>query len=270
MLFISENVEIDFLGNERKYDLKELINLKKYTVSDTPLSYRQANALGTDNLLSNDRKDKSRWRKFSFKELVYIEILSELKGFGMKRDQLRPLWDSFFKEPPKDIKQIDLRNGRDSEVAIGCVFSGIEITLFVDNKGDTFFLDPMYYLRFSISKPLIKISFNQIVNELLKKISLPTVPVTHSVYTLVFNNASVTTDKEKELLGIIRDQNYISVEVKKRDGEIALAYAENHKNGELTTQNLEQILESKNYINISITQRDGKIVSHTIKETIKL
>ena len=75
-----------------------------------------------DKLLDNDRKDKNTWRKFSFKELIYILIVAELKKFGLKHEQLQQLWSSFFKEPEKyenrKVGEFEINKGI-GEIAIG-------------------------------------------------------------------------------------------------------------------------------------------------------
>src|SRR5688500_6466345 len=86
-----------FFDANKQYHLTEIINKKRYKVSDTTLTYRQANALGVDHLMPDDRKNKDGWHKFSAKELIYLLIVADLKKFGIKHSQLQELWDSFFK-----------------------------------------------------------------------------------------------------------------------------------------------------------------------------
>ena len=71
-----------------KKKLLEYINEKRFKVSDIPLSYRQVNVLSSAKLLGTDPGNKGHWRKFSFKELVYISLLVELKKFGFDHKQV--------------------------------------------------------------------------------------------------------------------------------------------------------------------------------------
>lgn len=275
MLLISENLLIKYLLLNDELKLDEFINKKLFTVADTPLTYRQINSLDTDKLLTNDREEKQGWRKFSFKELVYVLIVYELKQFGLKHEQLKSLWECFFKEPTKSEKRkaakIELNKGI-GEIAIGCVFEQVEITLVLDSKGEVIFYDPIHYLLFS-GKPSLQIKLNDIVNELLKKIGKEQIPINWSVQEeALYGKEHKLTTKEEELLTIIRNRDYSSIRVKKKDGEIALVYAEKIRDGSngTTTQDLIEMLNTKDFQDINIVKRDGKIVNYKVEETIKL
>ena len=271
MLLISENLLIKYLQLNDELKLDEFINKKLFTVADTPLTYRQVNSLDTDKLLTNDREEKQGWRKFSFKELVYVLIVHELKQFGLKHEQLKQLWQAFFGEPSKRTDTFVPSKGM-GEIAIGCVFEQVEITLVLDSKGEVIFYDPIHYLLFS-GKPSLQIKLNNIVNGLLKRMGKQEIPVKWSVQEeVLYGEKHKLTTKEEELLTIIRNSDYSSIRIKKKDGEIALVYAEKIRDGSngTTTQDLVEMLNTKDFQDISIIKRDGKIVNYKIEETIKL
>lgn len=271
MIFVASNLIGEYLKAREKYKLDDVMNIKKYTVSDTPLSYRQTNSLDSDNLLDTGRISKSSWRKFSYKELVYFEIIIALKEFGIKQGQLKPLWEAFFKEPPTDKKQIELVTKEDAEMAIFCVFGGIEMTLVVYSEGNVLFSDPLHLARLATTKSQIRISLNEIVNKLNPVIGLDSIPVQYTLQNAIFDNFSIITPKEKNLLKIIRDRDYSVIKIKKKNGEIAIAYAERNKDiEEISPKDLEKLLETKDYMDISIVKRDGKIMNYKLEETIKL
>lgn len=271
MIIIAGNLICEYLKAKEKYKLDELINIKKFTVTDTSLSYRKVNLLDADNLLDTERKSKSGWRRFSFKELIYFEIIIALKEFGFKQEQLKPLWEAFFKEPPTDKRQIELVTKEDGEMAIFCVFGAIEMTLIVYSNGNVLFLDPLHLTRLSTEKSEIRISLNEIVNKLNPIIGLDPIPVQHTLQSILFDTFSITTPKEKDLLGIIRDKDYVSISVKKKDGTIAFVRTEKYiEKNEITPTELESILKTKDYLDMNIIKRDGKIVNYKIEETIKL
>lgn len=271
MILVTNNLFKKYSEAGKAHKLTELMNVKKYTVSDTPLSYRQTNSLDEDNLLSTDRENKKGWRKFSYKELVYIDIIIELKKFGIKQEQLKSLWETFFKEPPTDKKEVTLTTKLDGEMAIFCVWGGIEMTLIVDSKGNVLISDPFHLTRLAQTKSQIRISLNEIINELNPTLGYESIPVQYTLQNAIFDNFSITTTKEKDLLEIIRDKDYSAIKVKKKDGEIAVAYAEMNKDiKEITQEELMNLLEKKDYMDISIIKRDKKIVSYSLEETIKL
>lgn len=277
MLLISDNLLIKYLHANDKLKLDEFINKKLFTVADTPLTYRQVNSLDTDKLLTNDREEKQGWRKFSFKELVYVLIVHELKKFGLKHEQLKQLWQAFFKEPAKgekrQVAEIEI-NKSIGEIAIGCVFGQVEITLSIDNDGQIVFYDPDHYaLFYENSKSQIQIRLNDFVNDLLVKTKKQPIPVIWSIRQAILDGYKFDlTTKEEELLKIIRNTDYSAIRIKKKDGEIALVYAEKIRDGSngTTTKDLVEILNTKDFQDISIVKRNGKIVTYRVEETIKL
>jgi len=273
MLLITENLQVQAYTIIEKYSLEDMLNRKKYTVSDTPLTYRQVNSLDTDKLLNDKRKDKQEWRKFSLKELIYIGIVVELKKFGFKHEQLKQLWFSFFKKYDKSLEPNLEPNEGESLYAIACVFGGVEMSLCFDNDGNIQYIDPVNSVLFTQnSKPLIKICLNEIVNKLVKIITKEEIPIVSSIRRLVLDHKVTTNSKkEDELLNIIRNKFYSSIRVKKKNGEIATVYAEKYNSeGEMGLQELETLINAKDYQDILLTKRDGKIVNYKIEETFKL
>lgn len=270
MLLISDNLLIKYSEANDRLKLEDFVNKKLFTVADTPLTYRQINSLDTDSLLTNDRKGEG-WRKFSFKELIYILIVNDLKGYGLKHSQLKPLWQVFFKEPTA-IKPGEPHKGI-GEVAIGCVFGQVEIRLSINKDGQIAFYDPTHYILFPpTDKTHIDIKLNDYVNGLLKKIGKPEIPVQWSVQKKIYElGQNSLTSKEKDVLDIIRNKEYTAIKIKKTNGEIALAYAEKAKNDSVATseKDLLKLLNSRDFQDLTIVKRDGKIVNYKIEETIK-
>jgi hypothetical protein len=258
MFYITDGIEANYLDADTKFNLDKFVNEKKFTVKDTPLTYRQINTLDEDNLLNIDRENKNGWRKFSFKELVFILLVKELKAFGVEHHQLRELSDYFTKH-----KYL-------STLAIGCVLGHIEITITIDSEGKTDILDPIYYIILKTDKPHIELSLNDIVNKFAVKMGKSSFPIKYSIERAYKEWEMLP--KEKELINIIRDKQYSSVTVKKKDGEISIVHAEKTKSvgDDLTEKGIIDILRARDFQDINIIKRDGKIVSHKVEETIRL
>ena len=273
MLLITDNILLEYLKASEKFRLDDFLNKKKFKVSDTPLTYRQVNSLDTDKLLATDRKIKQGWRKFSFKELIYILLVNELKKFGLKHEQLRHLWEAFFKEPvKKKVNKIRI-NKFIGECAIGCTFGQVEIKIAIDSEGGVIFYDPPHSILLDItsgSKPLIIIRLNDIVNELLKKMGKEPIPITQSLSRDILDN--VKNVKEEELLKIINNKTFGVIKIKKKNGDIDTVYAEriNEPNAKITVQDLIKIINSKDFQTVTATKTNGIIVRYKTEETYKL
>lgn len=271
MLMISDNLLIKYLEAEEKYKLDEFINNKRFTVADTPLTYRQTNSLDEANLLPEDKNRNNGWRKFSFKDLIYFLIVSDLKKFGLEYNQLRELWEAFFKELG-DKKKVGRESKFLADFVIGCIFGQVEMTLRINSDGNIGFYDPLHLLFFARSKqPEITLVVNTYVNNLLKKVGKNEIPVKWTVLSEVLDKPSITT-KESEILKIIRDNAYSGISIKKKDGENYIIYAEktNNSDNDTKVEDLIKLLKEKDFQDISIIQRNGKIVNYKVEETIKL
>jgi DNA-binding transcriptional MerR regulator len=273
MLLITDNSLVEYLKANERFSLGDFLNKKRFKVSDTLLTYRQVNSLDTDKLLATDRKVKKGWRKFSFKELVYVLIVKELKKFGLKHEQLKKLWEAFFKQPAKNrIKGIEI-NRFIGELCIGCTFGQVEIKVAINSEGEIVFYDPPHSIVLDItstSKPLIVIRLNDIVNELLKKMGKEPIPISQSLSQNILDN--VKNVKEEELLKIINNKTFSVIKIKKKNGEIDTVYAEriNEPNAKITAQDLIKIINSKDFQTVTATKTNGIIVKYKTEETYKL
>ena len=275
MLLITDDLLVKYLEADERLKLGDFLNEKKFKVSDTPITHRQATTLDEDKLLSTDRETKKSWRKFSFKEFIYILIVHELKKFGVKHEQLKSLWESFFKEPIRQkINEISV-NKFIGECAVGCTFAQVEIKISINSGGGVIFYDPSHSIlldTISGSKPQIIIRLNDLVNTLLKQMGKTPISPIWTQSNLVFDTIPDISIKEQELLKIIRDRNFSVVKIKKKDGEIAIVYAETILDGSrgLNQTDLIKMINAKDYQDINIIRRDGKIVNFKVEETIKL
>ena len=70
-----------------------LLNLgeKKYTRKHLNVSYRWLNYWDNNGLLLTDNSDFGKWRKFSYEEFIWLELLRELREFGISAKQIIPI-----------------------------------------------------------------------------------------------------------------------------------------------------------------------------------
>lgn len=238
---------------------RDFLNKKMFRVADTSLSYRQVNSLGDNGIIKESRKDKKDWRKFSFKELLFFSIIGELRRYGIRDAQLKQLHDAFFK--PNNIVASDL--------SLIKIFGGIKIFLVVDGKANVFFYD---ILSFDLMggekyKSFININLNELFMDLWEKIGKKRIEY-NSYLSILTKAGDILSVKEKEVIRIIRDQEYRSITVRKNAEENFIIRAE--KVNKFNEKDLLEIIKKKNFADITILKRDGKIVNIKIEDTFKV
>ena len=85
--FLMDNDWFDeqFIGNflYENYKVKKFLNEPRYNLSDETISSRILNYWHNAGILEDNRTKKLGWRKFSFSEAVWINVILKLRGFGM-------------------------------------------------------------------------------------------------------------------------------------------------------------------------------------------
>jgi hypothetical protein len=261
---ITDSLLLKHREANKKHNLTGFMNRELFRVADTPLSYRQINSLDEDKLLNDNRSDDKGWRRFSFKELVYLKVVNELKQYGFTHEKIRPIWMGFFK------------SHYISEMAISCVLARVEITLIVDSNGNYSYFDPTHLalskqaFKDGLPTAYVHIDFNKLVNHalvLMREKPYDALWTTSDEYlSSVLLNITV---KERRMLDIIRNNDYQKIRLIKKDGEVSVVHAE-RSNSDATEHDFVKLLRAKDFQTVSVIKRDGKVVSLKVEETTKL
>lgn len=93
ILPLPEDIVSDFIGffqNEDKSFL-EILNRKTKGKFKDGFSYRTLNFWEQEGLLSNNRTEKNVWRNYSLLDQVWLNIIIELRGFGLDLTSIKSL-----------------------------------------------------------------------------------------------------------------------------------------------------------------------------------
>lgn len=230
---------------------------KRYTASDTPLSYRQINSLGGNGILKSDRKNKKGWRKFSFRELVFLLVVEEIRNYGIQDSQLKYLRDAFFKK----------ENKFESDLAMIASVSGIKIILTFDADGKVYFHD---VITADMSedrnrKSFINVNLNAIIAGQWKKEGRGIVEYKNSAD--IFGHElgkHILEEKEIKIINSVRAGNYESIKIKFQNGKVDLL----EKTEDIDAKKkIVDIKKEYKFQSINTEQEGGKTVS--IKRTSK-
>lgn len=243
-----------------------------YRSSDTNMSYRQMNSLGDSDMLPVEaQKSESGWRKFSFKDLVYLEILNVCRKFGLNNDQLQMLKSDFYdKEEEKD-----LFNHGDRILLL--TYIGEKITLMITKEGKAIFAD-MYYHAFLDTRIPYYLQFN--VNEIVKwmwkdrlRIKEDDAFPKYLNWSQVLDNnqpSKKPTSKEAELLEIIRNGDYKVITIEKQGKNFVIKAGEEINDTNANEFKLVEMLKSRDFANITIQKRGGQVVGYHLEDFYKV
>ena len=260
---IADEDLLEILDLNEKIHFTEFLNKKEFRVADLPFSYKQVSDLGKDGVIDDKNKKEQSWRRFSFKEMVFLFIVKELKDFGLKNNQIKEIGDSYFQKPIPNKGNI---------VDIALVLSLLRkyfIILTVDNNDKIkYFTDKE--IANNLAKDLsafIGIRINSITENLAN-----TIINDKSNNKFLYNNLLkiILTDKEIKLINILRKRQYIKVTIKKKNGDISTVYAEENNQDNFSEKNIIQMLRNKSYGSIQVMKRDDKIVVIKSEDTFKL
>lgn len=71
------------------HSVKEFLNEPKYTIGDEAISSRVLKHWHDTEILEDNRPKGKGWRKFSFTEVVWISIVSQLRKFGLDLKKIK-------------------------------------------------------------------------------------------------------------------------------------------------------------------------------------
>lgn len=274
MLLTSENYEIRFLEADIKYKLREFIEQRKFRVSDSQLTYRQINNLAAVGILSTAQEKEGGWRKFSFAELVFLDVVHELRHLGFKTEQLHSLQEAFFTaEKTKTVPSINIPESEGyAFIAIGMTMTAIQIVLTVDADGSVAFYDSLNFSMFgNRDRAFAYINLNKVVNDILKKLGHK--GFDYETLLELFIGGQLSKDdldeKERALFEAIRGDEYETVEVVQENGKIKMFRGTRHERGNFSPQELMAALQEKSYQTLTVHMQNGNAISYTVKETRK-
>lgn len=269
MLYFSDAAEINLIRMDAKINLLEFINRPNFRVSDTSLTYRQIHLLSKDGIL-DAQEDEGKWRKFSFNELIFLAVTQDLKRNGFSNKQLLPLYKAFFKgEEGEGIPRMGgvVAEPRGlSAKAIGYAFLGIPVILKYSPEHGADFYDPVALTMYggTQGKTSTVIKLHEYVNELLAKLGTKSGidygPML-KVCTEIFLSGGTHSEKEREVLEVMRSGEFDKIEVTLQNGDKALIRGTKCERGDLSIRDVVDAIGANSYQQITIFVQDDRILT---------
>lgn len=182
MVHYSDGTEIMLLGIDSK--AKALLGVAwsrpMAKMGDNGASYRFINYLENQGLIKDYRGGEKGWRKFSYVDLIYIELVIALRRLGVKSDTIRYFFDFFSKDYDSEKVDYGANLWLDLLIVIHC---GIEMEILITPDDEApIICDPplMHIFGTAATNGQIRISLSTIVNALRSRLELDPIVITNN------------------------------------------------------------------------------------------
>ena len=215
--FWYDDVFLELAYGEQGEQARLFINTPRYTVKDSGATYRVINSWAAQKLLPERREDgEATWRKLTLKDLIWLEIIKELREFGLSLEKIRKTFHSLVLSEGEHIERAHL------EVALGLAIRENPIAVFVlvfeDGTADIATEDCIDFNdHMNGYQTFLRVNINQLLLRIFPKTRLVRAAwrrVPLSPHDNPLDNA------EQAVVKALRDKENEKILVRKRDGEI--------------------------------------------------
>lgn len=186
-------------------------NNKVYKVSDTGITYRTISSWESANLLLAEPNKNEKWRKFSIIEVLWLQIIKELRSIGFSKKKIHNLKNQLFR-----TREIFGNSITDTFAVYLFSFNGErDVVIIVDQDGNgDFAIDLEYEMSLRDDKfPNTHVVLN--LNKIYADFSGDTKFRQRNQYFWIYNN------QQLELLNAIyNDPMLKEIIIKPKNGEI--------------------------------------------------
>lgn len=260
-----DSFDMSFLSYFHMKDNKvsEGLNKRTSSIKDGTATYRQINSWEELGIVHCERPEGG-WRRFSIIDIVWIEIIKQLREFGfglkqIKRAKLNLEWLGEQYGKPMPILEF---------YTAFILKKGMDVNLIVFNSGQA---EPITQYQYRGTEVFFKlknhltINLTDIIHRILPNIKKVEKPITTEKSSSITNSIDILPDSDElALLAFLRLSNYDRVEIRYKDGKIAFLEGMQR----LTGNHVRDLLCPGSYANIETIIADGKIIE-TIKKIRK-
>lgn len=255
--FTYEGVEHFFSLQDAK-TLSRALNRKIGTVNKgAGKEYRLINYWDNEGLIPSKRDSNKQWRKFSIMDIIWLDIIEDLRKFGYSIEKIRKV---------KEQLHVQYKNTE-------ATYPLLEFFVFIiiSNYNPVFLrIDPNGKLKILLQRGLnehmkkekngkyILLTLNDYIREKL----------TNLYVTPCYIDLCDIDDDEASLIETIRAKSFQTVKIKMQNGKIDVIEGTE----QIATKNkrIVDLLKDEDYQNIELKQENGKLVciNRTVKRKI--
>lgn len=238
----------DFYLSKNKTGINYYLNRKVRKLSNDEFTYRVINHWEKNKLIESNRENNRGWRKYSIMDLVWLNIIKELRSFGVSHELILNVKDSLSNNSSNDSEFPQM------EYYVSLTLVNKPVYLLIFSNGEAHPLtEKEYQLNREYSSNInhLQINLNTILQRILPEKDLK--PRYKEEYE--------QTLEERKAIQLLRLGNY---------NEINLTLEEGHANKleepslNIKERNIEDIIHhinNKNYKAIDIKQGFDSVIS---------
>ena len=249
-----KNAIKDFFNDKVNGAISETINEKVLSNQYTESGARVINLWIKDELMDDERNESQRWHRFSLVEVMWINIIEELRDTGYSKEKIKKVKDQLL----LSIDGVTSKYPYFEFHLISSILYGRPFFILIDNDGNTNIVGLDNYIAILNGENVTchtVLSLDGLFKKLAAKID-------QSKWT--FTELFKLSKEELELLTFIKSNDFQTIKIVKRNGEIdRLEGTERIDAG----KRMVDILNQGNYQNIEVKQENGKVVC--IHRTVK-
>lgn len=198
------------LTKEHFSSTRKALNNKIFTIKDSETTYRTMNHWMAEGLITDTRKDNPNgWRRLSYLDLLWLEILSQLREFGFSLEKLRNVHKSLSIEHGKPTYSLE------KTFAAHTTRINICLVVLADGAAGIATEECIAYTNQRFSYPsYVCIAINPLWRELLGE------TIERAITKQPMVNDRFLTAEETEVIATLRTAESGDVQIRLKRGEI--------------------------------------------------
>lgn len=261
-------IEYQSVLNQPRFPFKK----SKFFIND--LTYKKVNDWDNKNVISGERDNKDAgWRNFSFIDITKFFIISDLRKLGFNIDKINKILKNISTYSLGSLKKNTLHKHTFFLLEyffLDCL-KGNKNFIIIEKDEEIFFLDKIdlsqnpFYLD-QMSAPITVLPFFDYVRRIAKTANIK---VKYDKNSMVYDLFNILP-QEMKMLDIIRNKNFETITITKKNGEISTVKAKKIYIGIFSDKDVIDAINQRDYQNVSVSVKDGKKINISREETIKL
>lgn len=259
-------------------DYQAVLNKPRFTIKKSKffindLTYKKVNDWDSKNVISGERDNKEAgWRRFSFIDITKLLIISDLRKLGFNIEKINKILTNISAYSLGALKEKKLHKHTFFLLEyffLDCL-NGNKNSIIIEENEEIFYFNEIellqnhFYLGHA-STPVIVLPFFDYVKRIAETANIK---VKYDKDSMVYDLFNILP-KEMKMLDIIRNKNFETIAITKKNGEISKVKAGKIHIGSFSDKDVIDAIRKRDYQKVSVTVKDGNKVNITREETIK-